>query len=93
MFKSMDTQEKHDWFLKLSQVFPEFACGSKDSLNLPSGDGCTERTSFTQNLNGVAQMRLDRPGLLFSSTSWTPDEDFNILFEALQGIFLIKYIF
>ena len=35
--------------------------------------------------DGTVTMKLSRPGILVSSTSWTEDEDFSILLEALKA--------
>lgn len=77
IFYPISIQEKHNWFFKISQEYPEFGCHDAEVMN--------NKTAFTQVMNGVVESRGDRPGLLFSSTSWTEDEDFKILMEALQG--------
>jgi beta-1,4-mannosyltransferase len=49
-------------------------------------DGKTEETLMTRKVNGVVAARSDRPAMLISSTSWTADEDFGILLDALQRL-------
>ena len=64
--------EKHDLFKRLSCQYSCFR----------SGDGDTQFTEMCQDGNVV--MKPQRPALLISSTSWTEDEDFSILIEALE---------
>lgn len=48
------------------------------------GLDCTDRrTPFTEDI-GTIQKKRERMALLVSSTSWTPDEDFSILLDALK---------
>ncbi|XP_014370990.2 chitobiosyldiphosphodolichol beta-mannosyltransferase [Papilio machaon] len=79
IFHPITLQEKHDWFVKFCQKYPEHFplhdVGNSVDINI---------TPFTQIVDNDVKLRQDRPGLLFSSTSWTPDEDFGILLEALQ---------
>ncbi|XP_068618517.1 chitobiosyldiphosphodolichol beta-mannosyltransferase [Battus philenor] len=77
IFRPINLQEKHDWFVKLAQKYPEFA-----SNDLGTADENT--TAFTRIVDGEVTLRPNRPGIIFSSTSWTPDEDFGILMDALQ---------
>ncbi len=42
-------------------------------------------TVFTQEEGGVPVLRKDRPFFLVSSTSWTEDEDFRLLLQALES--------
>lgn len=77
IFQPLNLQEKHNWFLKIGQQYEEFRCTLDSSI---------EKTAFTKVVENSIELNDDRPGLLFSSTSWTPDEDFSVLMEALQGI-------
>ena len=74
IFHPISLTEKHELFLKRAVDFPEFSSSRPDDTLL------TERFA-----DGQVRLREDRPGLLISSTSWTEDEDFSILLDALDG--------
>ena len=65
--------ESHQLFLSLAKEYPLF------------GNEKSSKTLFTEEQNEEILWRKDRPGLIVSSTSWTEDEDFTILLNALQG--------
>jgi len=76
MFRPTPLQEQHDLFQKLwkegvlsglSDWWPKDECA----------------TLFTELSHGESSRSSCRPHLIISSTSWTPDEDFGQLLEAL----------
>lgn len=79
IFKPITLEDKHKWFLKLGQEYEVFNANEK--CNKTS----RQSTAFTEEVDNSIRFKLNRPALLFSSTSWTEDEDFTILMDALQG--------
>lgn len=72
IFRPISVKEEHELFLRLGVDFEDFRSG-------------LEVTRFTRATpDGQYELRDDRPGLLVSSTSWTEDEDFDVLLQALQ---------
>jgi beta-1,4-mannosyltransferase len=76
-FKALSIEEKHLFFscLNLTYGIEDFKDGSNP-----------DNTGFTYNVteNKMPQMKDKRPALIVSSSSWTEDEDFHILIDALD---------
>jgi len=79
MFRPLSMEEQHELLIKMQNILSS-ACPKSWYENLTE-----HQTLFTERLveNGAVQPRPGRPALITSSTSWTPDEDFGILLDAL----------
>ncbi|PVD39192.1 hypothetical protein C0Q70_01820 [Pomacea canaliculata] len=75
IFKPTSLQEQHELFVRLSLVYPVFQAR-------PPSQNTTRFTCCSSE--GTVMKLATRPVLLVSSTSWTEDEDFKILLDALQ---------
>jgi len=90
LFQPLSIERQHDVLSKLDAKLREGVPRSWTSSE-SSDDSQSQRTLFTERFvdrNGAVSYRprLDRPALVLSSTSWTPDEDFGLLLDALVAL-------
>lgn len=77
MLGSLDHRSKLRLSLSLSVVILEHSFALEACLQEPQ-----ESTICTEMRHGKLRLIDDRPALIVSSTSWTPDEDFRLLLDA-----------
>lgn len=77
-FRRQTTEEAHELFARL----PVFSRDSLPADFFPSADPLATPFTRADPLQGATWLE-GRPALLCSATSWTADEDFSVLLEAL----------
>lgn len=82
MFRVLAAEEQHEFLVKMNKSFCAASPRSwYDGLDLD------HQTLFTERISGhKCRVRSGRPALILSSTSWTSDEDFGILFDSLVSL-------
>ncbi|CAH9099126.1 unnamed protein product [Cuscuta epithymum] len=73
-FRPASLEEKHKLFCRINKSLRE-PYGCQDCLSY-------DITPFTTQTGKDIYLKQNRPAVIVSSTSWTPDEDFEILLEA-----------
>ncbi|KAL4527756.1 hypothetical protein Ndes2526B_g08371 [Nannochloris sp. 'desiccata'] len=98
-FRPATLVEKHELLLRLESTISEgmhpndFAAmlGNKNSGGKGETTLCTLRSATTTTTTAAAphgsniSLRPERPAIVVTSTSWTPDEDFGLLLAAAQA--------
>lgn len=78
-FKPLSLRRKHEFFNRIQGDIPEFQYDGASA-----GDNGTRFTSVDEPIGNVIS-RPNRPAIILSSTSWTEDEDFDLLLTALKN--------
>ncbi|KAL6102419.1 alg1 [Pungitius sinensis] len=80
VFRETPVRRRHELFVRLADAHLQF-----------QSSGCVEDERVEGTLFSVRDLsedavtlRAERPALLLSSTSWTEDEDFSVLLDALE---------
>ncbi|XP_022595177.1 chitobiosyldiphosphodolichol beta-mannosyltransferase [Seriola dumerili] len=81
IFRETPLKLQHELFMRLANTYPQFQHRGSEEKEVK-----VERTIFTVRdlADDSVTLTMERPALLLSSTSWTEDEDFSILLEALK---------
>ncbi|XP_019433857.1 PREDICTED: UDP-glycosyltransferase TURAN isoform X1 [Lupinus angustifolius] len=83
-FHPASLEERHKLFCRLNEDFCK-PLGVRDCASDGTslmGSHFQNETLFTAEAGSDIYVKPNRPALVVSSTSWTPDEDFSILLEA-----------
>ncbi|XP_071725973.1 UDP-glycosyltransferase TURAN [Rutidosis leptorrhynchoides] len=83
-FRPAQLVEKHKLFCRIKKdIFLSNSPPDCISYGITAKDMQDPNTTlFTNKIGDNYQLKQNRPALIVSSTSWTPDEDFGILLEA-----------
>jgi len=84
-FRRTGEAERHDLFGRLHAELAAGPGGGELFDAVPVETGASTLLTRLDG-RGRAAARPDRPAVLLSSTSWTPDEDFSILLDALVAV-------